>query len=208
MLSPKRSHLAAFWFLGVVSDGAAPAPQSNQCDIFQPMKKENYMSWHTYFMSIAYLSSFRSKDSKTQNGACIVDNKRKIIGIGYNGLPRGCDDNDPDYWSDNDEDVLRSKHTYVVHAEKNAIYNCMAHDMAGATMYVTQYPCNTCAQAIIQVGITSVIYATRKQHHDEINRAVEKMFADAGISVKAYADQDVQDSDFIDHLKKLNSLYL
>jgi len=165
------------------------------------------MSWHTYFMSIAILSSFRSKDRKTQNGACIVDANKKIIGIGYNGLPRGCDDNDADYWADNDEDALKSKHSYVVHAEKNAIYNCMAHDMSGATMYMTQFPCNTCAQAIIQVGIKSIIYSTRKDHHTESNQAVEKMFADAGVNAKSYLEYEATDSNFIDSLDQLKSIY-
>ena len=64
------------------------------------MKKQKYMTWHSYFMSVALLSSFRSKDNKTQNGACIVDPNNKVIGIGYNGLPAGCDDNDPQYWQD------------------------------------------------------------------------------------------------------------
>ncbi len=171
------------------------------------MKKEKYMSWHSYFMSIAYLSSFRSKDNKTQNGACIVDVNKKIIGIGYNGLPRGCDDNDADYWSDDDSSALKSKHTYVVHAEKNAIYNCMAHDMAGASMYVTQFPCNTCAQAIIQVGITNIIYASRKEHHNELNAAVEKMFKDTDIIATSFDDCDVDDREFLTGLISLKDLY-
>lgn len=161
------------------------------------------MSWHSYFMSIALLSSFRSKDSKTQNGACIVDPNHKIIGIGYNGLPVGCDDDDPQFWQDEDDsDLLHSKHTYVVHAEKNAIYNCMAHDMQGARLYTTQFPCNTCAQAIIQVGIKQVIYLRKKQHssHVLINQAVDKMFAAAGVTVAAYAEQDIPDAAFLDKL--------
>ena len=171
------------------------------------MKKQNYMSWQTYFMAIAFLSSFRSKDAKTQNGACIVDRHHKIIGIGYNGLPRGCKDSDPDYWADNDDDILRSKHTYVVHAEKNAIYNCMAHDMSGASMYVTQFPCNTCAQAIIQVGIKEVIYAKRKEHHDAVNRAVEKMFADAGVVSLPFNNGGDADRHFMLELERLKKLY-
>ncbi len=158
-------------------------------------------------MSIAVLSSYRSKDPKTQNGACIVDRNKKIIGIGYNGLPRGCDDNDPDFWADDDTDILRSKHTYVVHAEKNAIYNCMAHDMNGATMYMTQFPCNTCAQAIIQVGISTIIYTARKEHHDKLNQAVEKMFRDADVEARAFTEFEVTDRNFVDSLNKLKSLY-
>ncbi len=168
------------------------------------MKKTDYLSWHSYFMSIAILSAFRSKDRKTQNGACIVDRDNRIIGIGYNGLPRGCDDDDPAYWGDEDDsDVLRSKHTYVVHAEKNAIYNCMAQDMRGACMYVTQFPCNTCAQAIIQVGIERVIYRNQKPHHEPMNRAVLKMFGDAGIEAQGYDDLGIPDAEFVQRLEGL-----
>jgi len=174
------------------------------------MKKEKYMSWHTYFMSIAFLSSFRSKDNKTQNGACIVDSNNRIIGIGYNGLPRGCDDNDPQYWQDSDDnDILSSKHTYVVHAEKNAIYNCMAHDMTGSTIYVTQFPCNTCAQAIIQVGIKHVIYLRKKQHshHESLNESVNKMFQATGVIINHYEELNIADDFFITELEHLKHLY-
>lgn len=173
------------------------------------MKKEKYMSWHTYFMSVALLSSFRSKDSKTQNGACIADPNRKIIGIGYNGLPSGCNDDDPCYWKDEDDsNILQSKHTYVVHAEKNAIYNCMAHNMAGAIIYTTQFPCNTCAQAIIQVGIKEVIYLRIKEHdyHALRNEAVRKMFKDAGIVFRCYLDMGITDYTFLNELVKLGHL--
>lgn len=173
------------------------------------MKKAKYMSWETYFMSIAVLSSFRSKDQKTQNGACIVDRSNKIIGIGYNGLPRGCSDDDPQYWEDDDSDILRSKHTYVVHAEKNAIYNCMSHDMNNTKMYVTQFPCNTCAQAIIQVGIKEVIYLRKKKHshHTNLNEAVQKMFTDSQVNIVSYQQLAIVDSLFLATLEKSYALY-
>lgn len=173
------------------------------------MKKKNYMSWHSYFMSIALLSSFRSKDTKTQNGACIVDPENKIIGIGYNGLPTGCDDNDPQFWLDQDDtDILNSKHTYVVHAEKNAIYNCMLHNLKGARLYTTQFPCHTCAQAIIQVGIKEVIFLRQKLHnqHLQINAAVHKMFDAAGVQYYDLSETGVNDLDFLHHLTKVAEL--
>jgi dCMP deaminase len=166
------------------------------------------MSWHTYFMAIAILSSFRSKDRKTQNGACIVGRHNRIIGIGYNGLPRGLNDNDPFYWGDDDDqDRLRSKHTYVVHAEKNAIYNCMPHDMTATTMYVTEYPCNTCAQAIIQVGICKVIYLNKKSHHESLNAAVTRMFREAKVGERAYLDLGVNDTEFIERFEGMRTMY-
>lgn len=173
------------------------------------MKKTNYMSWHTYFMSIAVLSSLRSKDPKTQNGACIVGKENKIIGMGYNGLPRGCSDDDSQYWEDDDHDILNSKHTYVVHAEKNAIYNAMAHDISHAKMYITQFPCNTCAQAIIQVGIKEIVFLRKKKHshHSSLNQAVNKMFNDSGVTIFCYKDLDIDDKFYLEALEKTEGLY-
>ena len=56
------------------------------------MKRQDYISWDEYFMGIALLSAQRSKDSNTQVGACIVTNDNKILSLGYNGMPIGCDD--------------------------------------------------------------------------------------------------------------------
>ena len=78
----------------------------------------------------------------------------------------------------------------------------MLHNMTGAKLYTTQFPCNTCAQAIIQVGIKDVIYLRKKQHdsHLLINQAVDKMFKAAGITTIAYADLGVSDECFIQQL--------
>ena len=83
----------------------------------------------------------------------------------------------------------------------------MAHDMSGAVLYVTQFPCNICAQAIIQVGIKDVIYSSRKEHHAKTNQAVEKMFADAGVLFISYDDLEAADSGFIDALMQMKSQY-
>ncbi|OVE74605.1 hypothetical protein BVX95_01810 [archaeon D22] len=172
------------------------------------VKKDKYMSWDTYFMSVAILSSFRSKDKHTSNGACISDAEKRIIGIGYNGLPRGLDDNDLQFWSDDDNDIENSRHTYVVHAEKNAIYNSMNHNnLKESTIYVTQYPCNVCAQAIIQVGIKRVVYLNIKENtveHEKRNNAVRKMFEKCSVQLDYFNDLDADDLEFIENLKKLN----
>lgn len=176
------------------------------------VKKEKYMSWDTYFMSIALLSSFRSKDKHTSNGACIADSENKIIGIGYNGLPRGLDDNCRKFWSDIDGDIENSRHTYVVHAEKNAILNSIMHNLKKSCIYSTQFPCNVCAQAIIQVGIKKVVYLNKKEYkeeHAKRNNAVEYMFKEAGVEVLSYFDLNIKDKEFIEKLNELNNnLYL
>ena len=84
-------------------------------------QRTNYISWDTYFMSITKLSAMRSKDPKTQVGACIVSNDNRILSIGYNGAPNGfCDDIFP--W-DREGKPQDTKYLFVCHAELNAILN-------------------------------------------------------------------------------------
>lgn len=168
------------------------------------MKKEKYMSWDTYFMSVAILSSFRSKDRLTQNGACIADKNNKVMGIWYNWLPIGCDDNDAQFWTDNDNDPEYSRHSYVVHAEKNAILNSISQDLHWGSIYVTQFPCPVCTQAIIQVGIKKIVYLKFKPHHAPQMSASKKMMNAAGVECIAFKDCDSSDKDFILWLEKLN----
>jgi dCMP deaminase len=176
------------------------------------VKKEKYMTWDTYFMSIAVLSSFRSKDKHTSNGACISDPESKIVGIGYNGLPRGLDDNNERYWKDDDNDLENSRHTYVVHAEKNAIYNSMNHNLLEGTFYVTHYPCNVCAQAIIQVGIKRVVYLKKKENtetHMKRNTPVKRMFDECNVKFDDFYSLKIDDTNFLEELQKINkTLYL
>jgi len=148
------------------------------------MKKEKHMSWDTYFMSVALLSSFRSKDNKTQSGACIVNTENRVVGVGYNGLPKGLDDNNPQFWTDSDDtNILYSKHTYVIHAEQNAIHNKISQNIENSTLYVTLFPCKECAKPIAQTGIKKVIYLNKKPHHKEENKAVEIMFEGAKVKI-------------------------
>ena len=148
------------------------------------------IGWHAMFMGVALLASARSKDRRTRNGACIVTPEQRIIGVGYNGLPRGCDDSDPVYWSDDDGDAFHSRHSYVVHAEINAMLNCVVLPLRGATIYTTQFPCPKCAQAIIQSGIAHVVYLREKPHHVQENAAARKMFDASGVTSAAMENVD------------------
>ncbi|HUR89136.1 MAG TPA: dCMP deaminase family protein [Ramlibacter sp.] len=150
------------------------------------------IGWHAMFMGVAVLASARSKDHRTRNGACIVTPEQRIIGVGYNGLPRGCDDSDPVYWSDDDGNPLHSRHSYVVHAEINAMLNCVVLPLRGATIYATQFPCPKCAQAIIQSGIAHVVYLREKPHHAQENAAARKMFDASGVSCEAIEAVDTK----------------
>jgi dCMP deaminase len=167
------------------------------------MKKENYLSWDSYFMSVALLSSFRSKDNKTQTGACIVDINKKIVGVGYNGLPKGLDDNDERFWNDDDTDLINSKHTYVVHAEQNAIHNKITQNIDNSTLYVTLFPCKECAKSIIQVGIKTVVFLDYKEHHEKQNEAVKLMFDNCKIKYNKFEELEIKDKEFIEKLMKV-----
>ncbi|MGE4241140.1 deoxycytidylate deaminase [Ramlibacter sp.] len=134
------------------------------------------LDWDSMFMGVALLAAARSKDHRARNGACIVSPDQRIIGVGYNGLPRGCDDQDPVFWSDDDSDPYHSRHSYVVHAEINATLNCVVLPLTNARIYTTQFPCPRCTQAIIQAGITSVVYLREKPHHERANLAARRMF--------------------------------
>ncbi|MFA6627704.1 MAG: dCMP deaminase family protein [Bacilli bacterium] len=145
------------------------------------MKRSDYISWDTYFMGVALMSAMRSKDPNTQVGACIVNEKMHIIGIGYNGFPVGCDDEDFPW--DNNGQFLESKYPYVVHAEPNAILNA-SQSLDNATMYVTLFPCNECAKLIIQSGIKEIVYLSEKYEGTDGDIASKKMLAAAHVKTR------------------------
>lgn len=146
-------------------------------------KRESYLSWGDYFMGLALLSAKRSKDPNTRVGACIVNENKKIISVGYNGMPIGCSD-DAFPWSREGED-LNTKYPYVVHAELNAILNSKV-DLSNCTIYVTMFPCNECTKAIIQSGIKHMIYLTNKYPDSTAVKASMKMLDSAGITYEKY----------------------
>ncbi|WP_288221432.1 dCMP deaminase family protein [uncultured Clostridium sp.] len=145
------------------------------------MKRSDYISWDEYFMGVAILAGMRSKDPSTQVGACIVDNDNKILSQGYNGLPRGCSD-DEFPW-DREGDMLETKYPYVVHAELNAILNSRGTSLVGSKIYVALFPCNECAKAIIQSGIKEVVYLSDKYADTDIVKASKRMFSAAGVKM-------------------------
>ena len=142
------------------------------------------LSWDEYFMGIAKLSALRSKDPSTTVGACIVDANHKVVSIGYNGMPRGVDD-DQIPWGHGEG--LYSKYLYVCHAEFNAILNTRdGSALNGCTIYVTLFPCNECAKAVIQSGIKEIIYADDKYATSDNTIASKKMFDECGIVYRQY----------------------
>lgn len=153
------------------------------------MNSNNYISWDEYFMGVAKLSALRSKDPNTKVGACIVNEKKRIVGIGYNGLPYGC--NDDEYPWERSGDFLDTKYPYVVHAEPNAILNS-TNKLDNATIYVTLFPCNECAKLIIQSGIKEIVYVSDKYDGTNENTASKKMLKSAGIKLRQMNDVTVE----------------
>ena len=147
------------------------------------MKRKDYISWKEYFMSIALLSAQRSKDGSTQVGACIVNDEHKIVSVGYNGMPTGCEDDEMPW--ERDGAFLDTKYPFVCHAELNAILNCNAN-LHGCTLYVTLFPCNECAKAIIQSGIRRVVYLENKYAGTDSITASEMMFRLTGVACEQY----------------------
>ena len=148
-------------------------------------KRKDYISWDEYFMGVAYLSSMRSKDPNTQVGACIVSQDNKILSMGYNGLPNGCSD-DEYPWAREGDDPLETKYVYAVHSELNAILNYGGGSLKGAKIYVSLFPCNECAKAIIQAGIKEVIYDSDKYDDTASVIASKRMMDSAGVRYYQY----------------------
>ena len=139
-----------------------------------------HINWDEYFMGVALLSAKRSKDPNTKVGACIVNEKKRIIGIGYNGFPYGCSDDEFPWSNNKDGNFLEQKYPYVVHAEANAILNS-TQSLDGATIYVSLFPCNECAKLIIQSGIKELVFMSDKYNGTESDAASKRMLDAAGI---------------------------
>jgi dCMP deaminase len=145
-------------------------------------KRTDYLSWDEYFMGVALLSAQRSKDPSTQVGACIVNQQKKIVGVGYNGFPIGCSDDELPW--NRDGDFLQTKYPYVCHAELNAILNSVGRDLSGCTIYVALFPCHECAKAIIQSGIREIVYLSDKYAETDSTKASKIMLDQAGVSTR------------------------
>lgn len=151
-------------------------------------KRRDYISWDEYFMGVAMLTGMRSKDPNTQVGACIVSADHKILSMGYNGLPTGCSD-DEFPWG-REGAPLENKYLFTTHSELNAILNYRGGGtLRGSRCYVTLFPCNECAKAIIQSGIKEVIYMSDKYADSDSTMASKKMFEMAGVKYTEYENK-------------------
>lgn len=147
------------------------------------MYRKDFISWDEYFMGMAKFSAMRSKDNSTQVGACIVNDHNHIIGLGYNGMPIGCFDDEMPW--EREGDFLKTKYPYVCHAELNALSNATVN-VEGAKIYVTLFPCNECTKLIIQNRIKEIIYLEDKYADTDGVKASKFMLDKAGIKYRQY----------------------
>ena len=143
-------------------------------------RTDNVLTWEEYFMGLAHLSGLRSKDPNTQVDAVIVDENNRVVSIGYNGFPSGVSD-DEFPWG-REGGVLDTKYAFVVHAELNAILNSQ-RSVRGCSLYVSLFPCNECAKAIIQAGIRRIIFESDKYDGADTNIASKRMLRAAGVEL-------------------------
>lgn len=146
-------------------------------------QRTDFISWDECFMRMAHTISQRSKDPSTQVGAVIATEHNIVVGLGYNGFPRGVD-GDAFSW-DRKGNFVDTKYAYVCHAEENAIYNSNIQPK-NCKLYSTLFPCNECAKAAIQNGITEVVYEGDKYHDEPPFVAARRMFDAAGVTYRQY----------------------
>ncbi|KAL3871432.1 hypothetical protein ACJMK2_039430 [Sinanodonta woodiana] len=150
-------------------------------------QRTRVIAWDQYFMGVALISAQRSKDPNTQVGACIVNPTKRIVGVGYNGMPdKGIKDNDDKFPWGKESDYQKDKLLYVCHAEMNAIINKMGADIQGCTLYTTLYPCNECSKLMIQSGIRKVVYLESKDPEKSTYAASRLLLQRANIKIKKY----------------------
>lgn len=145
--------------------------------------RQNYISWDECFMRIARTIADRSKDPSTQAGAVIATENNVVVGLGYNGFPRGVDNNTFPW--DREGALPDTKYAYICHAEENAVYNANSKT-DGCKIYTTLFPCNECAKTIIQNGITEIIFESDKYHDEPAFVAARRMFDAAEVSYRQY----------------------
>lgn len=143
-------------------------------------RTEHILTWDEYFMGLAHLSALRSKDPSTQVGAAIVDENHRVVSVGYNGFPSGISDEEFPWGREGG--VLDTKYAYVVHAELNAILNSQ-RSVRNCTIYVSLFPCNECAKAIIQSGIKKIVYESDKYNNVDTFIASKRMLRAAGVEL-------------------------
>ena len=155
--------------------------------------RKDFISWDECFMRIAHVIALRSKDPSTQVGAVIADKDNVVIGLGYNGFPRGIE-SDKLPWEREGEKLSDTKYAYVCHAEENAIYNS-SKQPKNCKLYCSLFPCNECAKTIVQNGITEVVFESDKYHDEDIFVASRRIFDAAGVVCRQFVSEETKNKE-------------
>lgn len=142
------------------------------------------LKWDKRFMDLAKMAATWSKDRSTGVGAVIVNDRKKVLSIAYNGFVRGVDD---DVES---RHIRPEKNYYVSHAERNALDEAET-SLVGATIYCTFFTCATCAHGIIQKGLKKVVAPEpdwNSERYAESQSHALKMYKEAGVEVEFYRE--------------------
>lgn len=145
--------------------------------------RQDAISWDECFMRMTHVIAERSKDPSTQVGAVLVNEKNVVLGMGYNGFPRGVA-NDALPW-EREGKYADTKYAYICHAEENAVYNASGAT-EGCRVYCNLFPCNECAKTIIQKGVREVIFESDKYHDTDACVAARRLLEAAGVKCRQY----------------------
>lgn len=156
--------------------------------------RENYISWDECFMRMARVIAERSKDPSTQAGAVVVNHHNVVVGLGYNGFPRGIEANAFNW--EREGNFLDTKYPYVCHAEENAVYNAN-NNTQDCKIYCTLFPCNECSKTLIQNNIKEVIYESDKYREVDAFIASRRLFDAAGVTYRQYVSDWAKESQSI-----------
>lgn len=148
------------------------------------------ISWDECFMQMAHVIAQRSKDPSTQAGAIIVNQANVIVGAGYNGWPRGIEDEAGLPW-EREGQLDKTKYPYICHAEENAVYNANGSTQNGK-IYCTLFPCNECAKTIIQTGIKEVVYNSDKHAEVAEFKISRRLLKLAGVKMRQFTPKELK----------------
>lgn len=162
-------------------------------------KREEYLQIDAAYMVTAMVWAARSKDPSTQVGACFVNEKGRIISVGYNGSPNKWDDNKFPWGKDNKEGDKNTKYPYVIHAEMNAIMNYKGalSDFDNSTLYVTLFPCSNCVKFLSQLGVKRIIYLSDKYNGLDDNDSAKISLNASGIEYIQFNKLNTKDLETI-----------
>ena len=159
----------------------------NDNPVVSDVLNSNYpISWDEYFMNIAILTSLRSSDLNTKVGSVIVSNDNKVLGTGYNGIPRNLDKQLFPTSNDKSLPYNETKYAFTVHAEMNALLNSTVFDLTNTKLYCTLFPCCDCVKMILQKGISEIIYLSDKYHDEASYIASRKLLDIANVPFRKY----------------------